>query len=139
MHGRAIGALLVIAAVTSVFATVAPLRRQALDYRRRISHRVTTDTELFVQKSGAGRGFETLPALVRAMADVLAREKVETYWVNPELTASGQLWQRVVEGNWPHRPRSTARAVFRPLGTSRDPSCRVVRMPTVNYELAICP
>jgi hypothetical protein len=139
MLGRAIGALLVITAVTCVFAAVAPLRRQALDYRRRISRRATTDTELFAQKSGAGRGFETLPALVQAMADVLAREKLETYWVNPELTASGQLWQRVVEGNWPRLPRSTARAVFRPLGTSRDPSCRIVRMPTVSYELAICP
>ena len=137
--GRAIGALLVVTALTGVFAAVAPLRRQALDFRKRLGIWATADSAHFTAKSGAGRGFETLPALVRAMAEVLSREKIDTYWVNPELTASGQLWQRVVEGNWPRVPSSTARAVFRPLGTSRDPSCRIVRMPTVNYELAVCP
>jgi hypothetical protein len=136
--GRVVGSALVLAALAALFVAVAPLRRQVADYHKRFRELAKADAPLYDRRSGAGRGFETLPALVQAMAVELDREKLASYWVSPDLTASGQLWQRIVEGNWPRVPRSSARAVFRPQGRHPDPGCRIAPM-TAGYELMVCP
>lgn len=137
--GRIIGTLLVVGVFVAVFAAVAPLRRLARDYGKRLGRLYEPSTSLFERRSDPGRGSEVLPPLVRAMSEVLAREKIDAYWVRPNMDDNGQLWQRVAEGNWPSVPRSTAHAVFQPMGQSHGPTCRVIPMAKVGYELVVCP
>jgi hypothetical protein len=136
---RVIGILLVTSALVVLFAMMPPLRRLALDYEKRLGKLCMSDDNLFAKRTGAGLGFKTLPPVVQAMSAVLKREKIDTYWVSPDLQSNWMTWQRIVEGNWPHVPRSDAHAIFRPMGKTRDPACRVVTMADVGYELAVCP
>lgn len=133
------GRLTVVASVVAVIAALAPMRRHAADYFERFARLARADMPLFEAATGARRGFDVLPRPVQAMADVLAREKLRSYWASPALLESGQPWQRLVEGAWPRIPRATATAIFVLASKGRNPTCRIVPVPNSGYELAICP
>ncbi len=130
-----------VALVFLVFAWVPSLSRYVTDYRKRITRLAHAAKPIFQSSSGADRGRETLPRLVPALIDVLAREKVTRFWAAPILVKGGdwQLWQRMVEGPWPRRAVATASATFVPDSEPGRPSCREAPATGSGYKLLICP
>jgi len=138
---RVAGKVAAVALVFLVFAWVPSLSRYVTDYRKRMVRLAHAATPIFQTSSGADRGRETLPRLVPALIDVLAREKVTRFWAAPSLVNGGdwQLWQRMVEGPWPRRAVATASATFVPDSEPGRPSCHEAPASGSGYKLIICP
>jgi len=135
------GKLAVVALALLVFAWVPSLTRYVTDYRNRITRLARAANPIFQSSSGADRGRETLPRLVPALIDVLARENVTRFWATPSLVngADWQLWQRLVEGPWPRRANASASVTFVPAAQPIRPGCREAVAPGSGYKLILCP
>ena len=126
MANVVVGKLAVVALVLLVFAWVPSLSRYLTDYRKRVTRLACAVKPILQSSSGADRGRDTLPHLVPALIDVLAKEKVTRFWAAPSLVngANAQLWQRVVEGPWPRRASAKATATFVPATEPSRAGCR---------------
>ena len=134
------GKLAVVALAFLVFAWVPSLSRHVTDYRNRIARLSRAAKPIFQSSSGADRGRETLPRLVPALIDVLAKENVTRFWAAPSLVNGGdwQLWQRMVEGPWPRRASAKASAILVPNSEPSRPACREVPASGSGYKLMVC-
>lgn len=94
------------------FAAQTGMYEQARFYVLHALPTLLTPAETAERVTGRDAGRTAIGGSALGLIAVLDRTGERTYWASDRVRAEPYLWQRLVEGAWPRRPRPDARLRF---------------------------